>query len=129
MVMVNSSAAGANDAISVNKTPPLGVPVAYDNNAQCVQAIPNVSNILVACAPAHNLATIIPVTTGDAPGSMGGVSSGTVCASSRHINGANTVLLHGMPTTRMTDPTQQNATNAIGTGTSPSQTHILNLAS
>jgi hypothetical protein len=28
----------------------------------------------------------------------------------------------------MTDPTQQNATNAQGTGTSPSQTHILNLA-
>jgi Domain of unknown function (DUF4150) len=128
MVMVNSSAGGANDAVCVNLTPPAGIPVAYDNNAQRPQAIPNVSNILIAAAPAHNLATIIPVTSGDAPGSMGGVISGTVCASSRNINGANTVLLHGMPTTRMTDPTQQNATNAIGTGTSPSQTHILNLA-
>ncbi|MDE1183225.1 DUF4150 domain-containing protein [Paraburkholderia sp.] len=127
MVMVNSSAAGCNDAVSVNKTPPVGVPVPYDNNAQRPLAIPNVSNVLVAAAPAHNLATIIPVTTGDAPGSMGGVVSGTVSSLSRNINGANTVLLHGMPTTRMTDPTQQNATNAIGTG-SPSQTHILNLA-
>ncbi|WP_144138484.1 DUF4150 domain-containing protein [Paraburkholderia sp. BCC1884] len=128
MVMVNSSAGGTNDAISVNRTPPVGVPVAYDNNAQRVQAIPNVSNILIAGAPAHNLATLIPVTSGDAAGSMGGVASGTVCSTSRNINGANTVLLHGMPTTRMSDPTQQNATNAVGTGTSPSQTHILNLA-
>lgn len=128
MVMVNSSAAGANDAISVNKTPPIGVPVAYDNHAQRAQAIPNVSNVLIAAAPAHNLATLIPISSGDAPGSMGGVASGTVCSTSRNINGANTVLLHGMPTTRMTDPTQQNAANALGTGTSPSQTHILNLA-
>jgi hypothetical protein len=128
MVMVNSSAAGANGAISVNLTPPLGVPVAYGNTAQRPQAIPNVSNILITAAPAHNLATVIPVTSGDAPGSMGGVMSGTVGSTSRNINGANTVLLHGMPTTRMTDPTQQNSTNAQGTGTSPSQTHILNLA-
>ncbi|SIO68661.1 DUF4150 domain-containing protein [Paraburkholderia phenazinium] len=128
MVMVNSSSGGANDAVCVNKTPPFGVPVAYDNNAQRTQAIPNVSNILTGGAPTHNLATLIPVTRGDAPGSMGGVVSGTVCSTSRNINGANTVLLHGMPTTRMTDPTQQNANNAIGTGTSPSQTHILNLA-
>jgi|SRR5471030_1097857 hypothetical protein len=128
MVMVNSSAAGTNDAISVNLTPPVGVPVPYDNKAQRVQAIPNVANILIAGGPAHNLATIIPVTSGDAPGSMGGVSSGTVSSTSRNINGANTVLLHGMPTTRMTDPTQQNSTNAIGTGSAPSQTHILNLA-
>ncbi|HKU00253.1 MAG TPA: DUF4150 domain-containing protein [Paraburkholderia sp.] len=128
MVMVNSSAGGGNDAVSVNATPPAGTPVAYGNHANRSEAIPNVPHILVAGGPIHNTATIIPSTTGDAPGSMGGVASGTVCSYCRNINGANTVLVKGMPTTRMTDPTMQNATNAIGAGTSPSQSHILNFA-
>jgi hypothetical protein len=129
MVMVNSSSGGGNDATSVNKTPPVGTPAGYDNNAQRSGAVPNVNNVLVGGAPAHNLATTIPGSNGDQGGAMGGVASGTVSASSRNSRGANTVLLHGMPTTRMTDPTLQNSSNATGSGSSPSQTKVVNTAS
>lgn len=128
MVMVNSSAGGGNDAVSVNATPPLGVPVGYGNHAERSNAIPNIPHILVGGGPIHNTATIIPSTSGDGGGSMGGVASGTVSSYCRNTNGANTVIVQGMPTARMTDPTTQNATNTTGTGTSPSQTKVLNLA-
>lgn len=128
MVMVNTSGGGDNNAVSVNMTPPVAIPIPYDNNSQRAAAIPNVVNILTGGAPTHNLATVIPVSSGDEPGAMGGVASGTVSAQSRNINGANTVLLQGMPTTRMTDPTQQNSTNTVGSGTSPSQVKVLNMA-
>ncbi|SAK54245.1 PAAR-like domain-containing protein [Caballeronia ptereochthonis] len=128
MVMVNSSAGGTNYATTVNRTPPAAVPVAYPNNAMRAQAIPNVPHILICGGPIHNQATLIPVTSGDAGGSMGGVSSGTVSSASQNTNGAQTVLVGGSATTRMTDPTIQNSTNAPGTGASPSQTKVFNFA-
>src|ERR1700749_3537028 len=129
MGMVNSSSGGGNDATSVNKTPPVGTPAGYDNNSQRGGVVPNVSNVLVGGAPAHNLATTIPASSGDGGGAMGGVASGTVSASSRNSQGANTVLLQGMPVTRQGDPTLQNSSNTTGSGTSPSQTKVVNTAS
>ncbi|MDR5836406.1 PAAR-like domain-containing protein [Caballeronia sp. LZ034LL] len=129
MVMVNSSAGGGNDAVSVNKTPPVGTPAGYDNNSQRGSAQPNVTNVMVGGGFAHNMGTTIPASNGDQGGAQGGVASGSVSASSRNSRGANTVLLQGMPTTRMTDPTLQNNANTTGTGSSPSQTKVLNMAS
>lgn len=110
-------------------TPPLPVPIPYPNIALGMTAIPNVLHILFAAAPAHNMATIIPVTQGDTPGCVGGVCSGTVMGPSRHITGVTTFLLAGAPATRMTDLTQQNLTNAIGARVLPSQDKILLMGS
>ncbi|AGK51029.1 hypothetical protein BTI_4615 [Burkholderia thailandensis MSMB121] len=126
MVMVNSSAGGVNMATSVNLTPP-GVPVPYPNRASRANAIPNVSHIFVGGGPVHNVATIIPSSSGDSGGSMGGVASQTVSGNSRNPQGAPKTLVAGMPVTRMTDPTQQNNDNTTGSGSSPSQTIVLNL--
>ncbi|WP_082716328.1 MULTISPECIES: PAAR-like domain-containing protein [Burkholderia] len=128
MVMVNSSAGGDNIATSVNLTPPAGTPVAYSNTARRASAIPNVSNIYVGGGPIHNAATTIPGSSGDGGGAMGGVASGTVSGASRNPQGATKTLVAGMPTTRMTDPTRQNTGNAVGSGSSPSQTRVLNLS-
>lgn len=127
-MFANSSAGGANSARSVNLTPPVGVPVPYPNRAERASAIPNVSNVLTGGGPTHNLATIIPTSSGDSAGAMGGVASGTVSRASVNQLGAETVLLGGMPATRMTDVTQQNSGNTTGTGVSPSQTLVLILA-
>ncbi|CAB3799354.1 hypothetical protein LMG28688_04921 [Paraburkholderia caffeinitolerans] len=121
MVMVNSSAGGGNDAVSVNATPPFGTPVGYGNHATRSEAIPNVPHIQVGGGPIHNTATVIPSTKGDAGGSMGGVASGTVQSSNRNTNGSSKVFVCGCQVTRNTDPTTQNSTNTQGTGTSASQ--------
>ncbi|KVG80376.1 MULTISPECIES: PAAR-like domain-containing protein [Burkholderia] len=128
MVMVNSSAGGENMATSVNLTPPAGAPAPYPNRASRASAIPNVTNIFVGGGPAHNVATIIPMSSGDSAGAMGGAASGTVSSVSRNARGASKTLIAGMPATRMTDPTQQNSGNTIGAGSSPSQTIVLNLS-
>ncbi|WP_447753473.1 DUF4150 domain-containing protein [Pseudomonas nicosulfuronedens] len=125
----NSQAGGIDVAPQdVCLTPPVPVPVSYVNVAAGNTAIPNVPNVLLIGGPAHNLATVVPLSNGDSPGSAGGVASGTVMGPSRHITGAYTVILHGMPTTRQTSMTQQNTSNAIGSRTAPSQVKVLVLA-
>ncbi|RKP52334.1 DUF4150 domain-containing protein [Trinickia fusca] len=127
-MFANSSASGTNSASSVNLTPPVGVPVSYPNRAERASALPNVPNVLTGGGPTHNVATITPSSRGDSGGAMGGVASGTVSGTSLNAQGVESVLLAAMPATRMTDQTQQNNSNTIGSGVSPSQTIVLLLA-
>lgn len=110
-------------------TPPVPCPVAYPNFGFGSLAIPNVLHILFAAMPAHNMATIIPITFADEAGSVGGVCSGTVMGPSRHITGVLTFLIAGAPATRLTSLTQQNLTNVIGMRILPSQPTIILMGS
>ena len=47
---------------------------------------------------------------------------------SRHLTGAFTVLLNGMPASRVTSTSLQNSTNCPGVRVVPSQTIVLLLA-
>jgi hypothetical protein len=87
-----------------------------------------VYNVLFMCAPAHTLATSIPFSNGDNPGVATGVASGSVMGPSRHLTAANTVLVGGMPATRLTSAALQNRTNCPGARVVPSQTKVLLLA-
>lgn len=106
---------------------PAPVPVPYSNTAQGAMGAPPVSNILIVSMPAHNMATKVPLTDGDNAG-VAGVSSGTVRGPTRPVTGVSTVLLGGMPATRLTDTSQQNANNTTGARIVPSQTKVLLLA-
>lgn len=106
-------------------TPPLPCPIPYPNFAAGITAIPNVLHILFSAMFAHNMGTIIPVTTGDALGCFGGMCSGTVMGKSQHITGAVTCLIAGLPATRLFDITQQNSTNVKGIRILPSQVRII----
>ncbi|MDR0217523.1 MAG: DUF4150 domain-containing protein [Enterobacteriaceae bacterium] len=108
---------------------PAVVPVPYPNTAQGNTATPNVPNILFVGSPVHNLATITPMTNGDNAGVNMGVASGTVMGSSRHTQGANSVLIKGSPITRLSSMTSQNSTNSVGSRIAPSQTKVLISAS
>jgi len=110
--------------------PPLlpPVPIPYVNIAMGPMAVGAVPNILFGGTPAHNLGTTIPLTNGDNAGSIGGVASGTDMGKASHITGANTMLVGGIPATRMTSITSQNTTNATGARISPSQTKVLILS-
>jgi hypothetical protein len=84
--------------------------------------------VLTMCAPTHNLRTVIPQSNGDNAGVATGVASGTVMGPCRHITGAFTVLVGGMPLTRMTSVSMQNSTNIVGMRVAPSQPTVLVLA-
>ncbi|MEY4575931.1 MAG: hypothetical protein RL701_634 [Pseudomonadota bacterium] len=131
-MFANTQLAGIDTAFpDVCLTPtPAGVPVPipYPNIASGNMAVPAVYHVLMACAPAHNLGSIVPLTNGDNAGLAMGVASGTVMGPSRHLTGAFTVLVGGMPISRLTSTTLQNSTNAVGARLVPSQTKVLILA-
>lgn len=111
----------------VCKTPP-ALPIPYPNIALGPTAIPNAWNILYGGTPAHNMATVTPITLGDQPGVLGGMISQTFMQQSRHLTGAFTVLLKGTPATRVTSVTLQNRCNIVGMRLVPSQLKVLVLA-
>lgn len=107
---------------------PAPVPIPYPNIAMGPMGVPACYNILFMCAPAHNLATTIPLSNGDNAGVAMGVASGMVMGPARPVTGAFTVLLMGMPATRLTSVNIQNSTNAPGMRIVPSQVKVLLLA-
>ncbi|MBM4359034.1 MAG: DUF4150 domain-containing protein [Deltaproteobacteria bacterium] len=104
------------------------VPVAYPNRASGAMAVGAAHAVLFGGAPAHHLGTVVPMTTGDAPGVAGGVTSGTVMGPSRHVTAATTCLVGGMPATRLGSATLQNGTNCGGARVAPSQLKVLLLS-
>jgi hypothetical protein len=114
--------------VCLTPTPAGPVPVPYPNIAAGPMGVPAVYNVLFMCAPAHNMATIVPLTNGDNAGLALGVASGTVMGPSRHLTAAFSVLVGGMPATRLSSVSLQNSTNCPGARIVPSQTKVLILA-
>jgi uncharacterized protein DUF4150 len=107
---------------------PAVVPIPYPNIAAGPMGVPAAYKVLFMCTPAHNMSTLVPLTNGDNAGLAMGVASGTVMGPGRHLTGAFTVLVGGMPATRMTSMSLQNNTNCPGARLVPSQTKVLVLA-
>jgi hypothetical protein len=109
-------------------TPPVPLPIPYPNLALGPMGVAAVYKVLFMCAPAHNMATTIVMTNGDNTGVALGVASGTVMGPSRHLTAAFTVLVGGIPATRLTSVALQNSTNCPGIRLVPSQFKVLLLA-
>ena len=107
---------------------PAPVPIPYPNVALGPMGVPAAYNVLMSYAPAHNMSTTIPLSNGDNPGLATGVASGTVMGPTRHLTAAFTVLVNGMPVTRLTSVSLQNNTNCPGMRVAPSQVQVLVLA-
>jgi hypothetical protein len=107
---------------------PVPVPIPYPNIAMGPMAIPNVPTVLTNFMPTHNMGTVVPMTNGDNPGLALGVASGTVMGPRRHLTAAFTVLIHGMPATRVTSVSLSNSTNCPGARLVPSQVGVVLLA-
>ena len=107
---------------------PAPIPVPYPNVGADPTNTGFVPNVLMTCAPAHNLGTAPPMTNGDNAGLGTGIASGEVMAPARTMTGAFTVLVGGMPLARLTSVTLQNSTNAPGAKVVPSVTNVLVLA-
>lgn len=107
---------------------PAPVPIPYPNIAMGPMGVPAAFNVLFMCTPAHNLATTVPMTNGDNAGVALGVASGLVMGPSRHLVPCATVLVGGIPATRLTSVSIQNSTNAPGMRIVPSQVKVILLA-
>ena len=114
--------------VCLTPSPAGPVPVPYPNIAAGPMAVNAVYKVLFMCAPAHNLGTSIPQTNGDNAGVSTGVASGTVMGPSRHLTGAFTCLVGGMPASRVTSVALQNSTNCPGARLVPSQVKVLILS-
>lgn len=109
-------------------TPPTAIPVPYANVALSPMGLGFCPKVLYGGAPAHNMTTTIPMTNGDNAGIMLGVASGMVMGPSRHLTAAFTVLVGGIPATRLTSVSLQNSTNCPGMRIVPSQPKVLLLS-
>jgi hypothetical protein len=114
--------------VCLTPTPAGPVPIPYPNIAMGPTAVPNNFKVLYACTPAHNMGTTIPLTNGDNAGVAMGVASGMVMGPSRHMTASFTVLVGGMPATKLTSVSIQNSTNCPGVRVVPSQPKVLLLA-
>ena len=109
-------------------TPPAAVPNPYPNIALGPMTVPAVYNVLMFCAPAHNMFSTVVMTNGDNTGVMLGVASGMVMGPSRRLTAAFTCIVGGAPLTRLTSLGIQNSTNCPGIRLVPSQPNVLVLA-
>jgi hypothetical protein len=107
---------------------PAPVPVPYPNLALNPTMVGFPPNVIFSGTPAHNLATIAPMTNGDNAGVATGVASGTVMGPARPVTGAFTVLVGGMPATRLGSLHMHNSTNAPGAAVVPSLCNVLVMA-
>lgn len=107
---------------------PAPVPIPYPNISAHPMALGFVPNVLVTCAPAHNMMTVTPMTNGDNAGVNMGVASGTVMAPCRNVTAAFTCIVGCAPMTRMTSASIQNNTNDPGCSIVPSVTNVLVLS-
>lgn len=114
--------------VCLTPTPAGPVPIPYPNIAMGPMGVPAAYNVLFMCTPAHNMSTSVPLSNGDNAGVATGVASGVVMGPARPVTGAFTVLVGGMPATRLTSMNIQNSTNAPGARIVPSQTKVLLLA-
>ena len=114
--------------VCLTPTPAGPVPIPYPNIAAGPMGVPAAYTVLFSCAPAHTLATSVPMTNGDNVGVSMGVASGTVMGPSRHLTGAFTVLVSGAPATRLLSVSLQNNTNCPGARVLPSQVSVMILA-
>jgi len=114
--------------VCITPAAPSPIPVPYPNIAMGPMAIPNCPTILIMGGPAHNLGTTIPMTNGDNAGVATGVASGMVMGPSRHLTASFTVLIGGMPGTKLSSMSLQNSTNCPGARIAPSQVKVLLLA-
>jgi hypothetical protein len=129
-MFANTQMGGVDIAFpDVCKTPsPVGpIPIPYPNLSTNMTAVPPCVKIFFSGTPAHNMLTMGTISAGDTPGVAGGVASSMVMGPDRKMTGAFTVLLQGLPATKMTSLTGQNglSMNAPGATLVPSQVKVL----
>lgn len=100
---VHAGSGGVLKTSDVCKTPGKCRPRNYTNVATSTNSAKTASTVIVNGNPACNKASIFAVSSGDEPGSCGGVKSGTIKMKAEFITASNNVFFEGKPATRLND--------------------------
>lgn len=100
---VHAGSGGVLQTVDVCKTPGKCRPRTYTNIARSGDSAKTAGTVIVNGNPACKQDSIFAVSTGDEPGSCGGVSSGTIKQKAEFITWSNNVFFEGKPATRLQD--------------------------
>ncbi len=123
----NLMSTGPTD-ICKTPTPTGPVPMPYPNTAMMSSADSGTlsSKVKIAGSKAATLKTVVKQSSGDEPGTAGGVISGKNRGECGFLKGSMKVKIEGKPSVRMGDATKHNGVpqNTVGTALSPSQNKV-----
>ena len=124
MTPQTSGIGGLTSLLDTCKTPPVGVPAPFPNNAMNAVVVPSYFTVMILGQPWLTLGATWSVSVGDEAGTMGGVVSQVIVGPGRGIVGSTSHMVGGMPSFRTLDATLQNVANTSGTALIPSQTFV-----
>lgn len=101
--------------VCLTPTPVGTIPIPYPNIGDLSQASGVSSKVKIGGKPIVLENSEIPSTQGDEAGSSGGVASGKIMGKVTFTTYSTTVKVEGKGVVRMSDTTQQNENNAVGT--------------
>ncbi|WP_299009846.1 PAAR-like domain-containing protein [uncultured Shewanella sp.] len=113
-----------------NTPGPVGpIPVPYLNVSQGNMCDPTTAalSVLTSGGPSMNMGSVIPLSSGDNAGAAGGVASGMMMGPTTGKMGSASVIIEGLPGTRLTGLTGQNgmSPNCPGVTLVPSQVTVM----
>lgn len=113
-------------SLDVCKTPvPNGlVTVPYPNIGMTAQGNPAATKVFIAGMPALTRKSKCMPSSGDEPGSAGGVAASTIKGQVAFVASSLKVKIQGSPSVRLNDATTHNNRNAAGQPAAPSQTKV-----
>ncbi|MDR2452587.1 MAG: DUF4150 domain-containing protein [Candidatus Accumulibacter sp.] len=111
---MGSGGVAQNIAPDVCKTPPLGIPIPYANQAYSINLVNGSLSVLAGGWMIATLGSMFAVSCFDEPGCMGGVASCTTKAEASFISFSHDVFIEGRPACRLADRMLMNHGNTIG---------------
>ena len=102
-------------------------PVCFSNMADESMGAPAAYNLLVGCAPVHNMATMLAPSHGDEAG-ISGVASGMIMGPEMSFVNSNTCLMGSLPTKRLSSTGVSNGTTTFASSLTPNQLKVLILS-
>ena len=108
---VHAGSGGTVTSPDVCKTPRRCRPQTYNNVAKSSDAAKTAGSVIINGHPACHKDAIFAVSSGDEPGSCGGVSSGTIKGKAEFVTYSPNVLIEGIPAARQTDLMTSNNKN------------------
>lgn len=100
---VHAGSGGVLNTVDVCKVPNKCRPQTFNNVAKSSDAAKTAGTVIVNGNPACHKDSIFAMSSGDEPGSCGGVSSGTIKQKAEFITFSNNVFIEGIPAVRQND--------------------------
>lgn len=108
---VHAGSGGVVNSVDVCKVPNKCRANTFNNVALSANAAQTASSVKINGNPACHKDAIFAISSGDEPGSCGGVSSGTIKQKAEFITFSNNVFIEGIPAVRQNDQMVSNNRN------------------